>query len=216
MVFEILLKSSSGHVEENIQKYKLLWCLHKISSWLIPWEPDNPYECTINLVTTLDLVTVFWETKSVTKSRFHCTYCCYPFGSWQHHHGLLMEYSHFQTMAFRMLFNAQSSDFICWILYKILNTHFFSSFLAKTFWYHIQIEKKSLFDLYIFIHWRNDRSGFAVINSWIHLLLDPQLSIAQKAKRKPSDLSQFFFFLFLCSVYFLSKRVGTTTWKKNN
>ena len=35
---------------------------------------DTPYARAINLVTTLDLVTVFQETESVTKSRFHCTY----------------------------------------------------------------------------------------------------------------------------------------------
>ena len=42
------------------------------------WSPknfnliDTPYAFAINLVTNLDLVTVFRETKSVTKSRFHC------------------------------------------------------------------------------------------------------------------------------------------------
>ena len=35
---------------------------------------DTPYACAIYLVTTLDLVTVFQETKSVTKSRFHCIF----------------------------------------------------------------------------------------------------------------------------------------------
>ena len=35
---------------------------------------DTPFAFAINLVTTLELVTVFWLTKSVTKSRFHCTY----------------------------------------------------------------------------------------------------------------------------------------------
>ena len=29
--------------------------------------------CTAYLVTPLDLVTVFWQTKCVTKSRVHCT-----------------------------------------------------------------------------------------------------------------------------------------------
>jgi len=60
-------KSVGIVLEIHTRNWSSFWYPHRIFSWLIA-----PYARAINLVTTLDLVTVFWENKSVTKSRFHC------------------------------------------------------------------------------------------------------------------------------------------------